>query len=277
MQGIGGFTILDLLVEDLVDLTEIKSITDDLRFLVTFIKEYDLLHEAFLAMKGSNPDLVVYPETRFAYVYPMARVDIWGEAQTVVYDDKGVADSYENFCKFAYEVSSIRPHSVSVERHGKGYKHVVGSLRTNLTEDATEKLIYVYYNYHLDPTKREKTMPHLGVNASVEAERDEAAQELDEADLVDEVTTYKLLADLATCARKGDDGEESLDDEADEEDEEDEEDEDEEEEFEFELPSGYRVAPPPEKIEHALKVNNLIAMKFDGWGWAGDASVRSGA
>ena len=196
-------------------------------------------------------------------------VDIWGEAQTVVYDDKGVADSYENFCKFAYEVSSIRPHSVSVERHGKGYKHVVGSLRTNLTEDATEKLIYVYYNYHLDPTKREKTMPHLGVNASVEAERDEAAQELDEADLVDEVTTYKLLADLATCARKGDDGEESLDDEADEEDEEDEEDEDEEEEFEFELPSGYRVAPPPEKIEHALKVNNLIAMKFDGWGWAG--------
>lgn len=65
--------VLDLLVEDIVDLIEIKSIVDDLRFLVTFIKGYDLLHEAFLAMKGSNPDLVVYPETRFAYVYLMAR------------------------------------------------------------------------------------------------------------------------------------------------------------------------------------------------------------
>ena len=43
--------VLDLLVEDIAKIKEIKEVCDDFHFLSTFIKEYSLVYESFLVLQ----------------------------------------------------------------------------------------------------------------------------------------------------------------------------------------------------------------------------------
>lgn len=69
--------VLDLLVEDLAKLEDIKSAGDDAHFMVSFVKKHGLLYEEFRQKHqgrgGVAADLVHFPQTRFAYLYLMCK------------------------------------------------------------------------------------------------------------------------------------------------------------------------------------------------------------
>ena len=75
-------------------------------------------------------------------------VEWWYNVKSVDADGAALYEtaSKNAFCTLAAEVSSIIPHSIGPERHGKGYKLVVTKLRTRLTEVVVMMLIYVYFN-----------------------------------------------------------------------------------------------------------------------------------
>lgn len=71
--------VLDLIIEDICKIREIADILNDIRFLVTFVKGHDVLHEEFLRLQSIHKlscALKVFPHTRFAYAYQMAHTVI---------------------------------------------------------------------------------------------------------------------------------------------------------------------------------------------------------
>ena len=68
--------VLDLLIEDLAKLPKIASTGINAHFLVTFVKKHGILFEEFLLAQKKTSctlELVIYPTTRFAYLYLMCQ------------------------------------------------------------------------------------------------------------------------------------------------------------------------------------------------------------
>ena len=71
--------VYDLLIEDIVKkISVIASLAEEIRFIVVMILSYSQLTELFREMGekfhgASHKSLVLYPDTRFAYVYLMAK------------------------------------------------------------------------------------------------------------------------------------------------------------------------------------------------------------
>ena len=66
--------VFDLLIEDLAKLPHVKKVGDDAHFCVSFIRKHGLLFEEFLICQqrlGVKLQLVVFPATRFAYLFLM--------------------------------------------------------------------------------------------------------------------------------------------------------------------------------------------------------------
>lgn len=57
--------------------------------------------------------------------------------------------SHQAFCRSMSHLCQIVPHSCATERFGKGYKILHGAFRCHMGEKTLEKLLYVYWNYHL--------------------------------------------------------------------------------------------------------------------------------
>ena len=69
--------VLDLLIEDIAKLPQIKAISEDVHFAIVFVKRFGLLYEAFLEVQlkaGIKCALAVFPLTRFACVYLMCEM-----------------------------------------------------------------------------------------------------------------------------------------------------------------------------------------------------------
>eukprot|EP00966_Prymnesium_polylepis_P336783 7391746-Prymnesium_polylepis.1 len=69
-----GVHVLDLLIEDIAKLPLIKSVGEDAHFCVGFLKKHGLIFEEFLicqAKLGVKSELVLFPSTRFAYLFLM--------------------------------------------------------------------------------------------------------------------------------------------------------------------------------------------------------------
>ena len=66
--------VLDLLIEDIAKLPPIASLGRDAHFIVAFVKKHALIYEQFLLLQKQGSiarSLVLYPLTRFAYLYLM--------------------------------------------------------------------------------------------------------------------------------------------------------------------------------------------------------------
>ena len=64
--------LADLLIEDVAKLPLLKAVGDDAHFCVSFLRKHGLLFEEFLACQkrlGVKHELVLFPATRFAYLY----------------------------------------------------------------------------------------------------------------------------------------------------------------------------------------------------------------
>ena len=68
--------VLDLLIEDLAKLPKVASTGADAHFLVTFTKKHGILFEEFMVAQTKTScrlELVLFPATRFAYIYLMCQ------------------------------------------------------------------------------------------------------------------------------------------------------------------------------------------------------------
>lgn len=68
--------VLDLLLEDLAKVPQVKDVGNDAHFCVSFVKRHPLLFEQLLQCQerlGVRSELVLFPTTRFAYLYLMVK------------------------------------------------------------------------------------------------------------------------------------------------------------------------------------------------------------
>ena len=68
--------VLDLLIEDLAKLPKVARTGADAHFLVTFVKKHGILFEEFMVAQTKTScklELVLFPSTRFAYIYLMCQ------------------------------------------------------------------------------------------------------------------------------------------------------------------------------------------------------------
>ena len=188
-------------------------------------------------------------------------VEWWYNVKSVDADGAALYEtaSKNAFCTLAAEVSSIIPHSIGPERHGKGYKLVVTKLRTRLTEVVVMMLIYVYFNARA--AYRSTPGSFLGGGAPVSS-LIEMAGDCIEEDEVDSLSFMLLEGDEGTEEDERDegDGEDNLNPNG-------ETASVEEEDAMFWIPKGYEILKEAPEINATLE-KSYIMYKFDAYGWA---------